>query len=198
MSFILSSKSSSGPKQLPQAGPQLARLVQIVDLGDQVGFQGQIQPRLLLTYELPEDLVQTGDHKGKPLVISQEFTKSIKPSSNLRKKFLNILMPQYSNDDEVTLDLETLLGLTLQVNIVHKPSQRDKSAVTPVIVSVSPLRKTDKVPEAVTPMFAVDLDTAPVDVFVKLPKWIQRKSHRTDITVENKTAAATGAANGDY
>ena len=185
MPFIVSSEGSA-ERQLPTSGPHLARLIQLIDLGMQPGFQGKMEHKIMLTHELTDDILVDGPAKGKPLIISHEFTLSVKPMANLRKKFLDVLFPEKFADTkgEVQIDLETLLGLGLQVNIIHKANAQHAGKKTAKIVSVAPLRKTDVVPEPVNPVLLIDIHNSPAEVVAKLPKWIQRKANRDDLVSE--------------
>lgn len=68
-------------------GTHLAVCYRFIDLGTQeVTWQGDTkhQRKIMLSWELPNELMQTGDYAGKPFTFHQRYTWSMSDKANLR------------------------------------------------------------------------------------------------------------------
>jgi len=155
-----------------------ARVVQIVDLGLQDGgeWQGDKKPpvnKLRITYELVDVFMVDAEgveQEDKPLWLSEDI-KLYSPevdraTCNKRYKALD---PQETFD----YDWSELVGLPCTVLTKHKESKGKTycniANVSPYVVS----KRNPELPELVNPAVVFTLDEPDMEVFNKMPEWIQ-------------------------
>ncbi len=171
MSLVLG-KSQGNKAQVPDIknGQYPARLVQIVDIGIQEQIDWQTKeakdpkPRVLLTFELPTQRVET-DEGNKPRWMSKEFTLSGHEQAALPKVIANI-NPIFDIEKE---SLSSLLEMQCMVAIGHTVTGNPK------IVGINPIIEGFEVPELENDTTAFDFSDPDLEVFKALPKWIQKK-----------------------
>jgi len=160
-----------------EPGTYPARLVQIIDMGLQAqrAFQGQDKPpaqEIQLTYELVDEFMKDeegNDVKDKPRWISETLPfyglHADKAKSTQR---YNALDP----NGDLNGDFAGTIGFPINVTVVNN-AKGDK--VYDNIATISPMRPKDAAncPPLVNPPKVFDLDKPDLEVFNKLPKWIQ-------------------------
>lgn len=160
-----------------EPGTYPARLVQIIDMGLQAqrAFQGQDKPpaqEIQLTYELVDEFMKDeegNDVKDKPRWISETLPfyglHADKAKSTQR---YNALDP----NGDLNGDFAAAIGFPINVTVVNN-AKGDK--VYDNIATISPMRPKDAAncPPLVNPPKVFDLDKPDLEVFTKLPKWIQ-------------------------
>src|ERR1043165_7214119 len=85
--MILSDNGNTSFEQ-PPSGSHAARCIAIIDLGTQRStYEGeaQIKRQVIVRWELPTELMTTGDFQGKPFTVSKFYTASLHEKSGLRK-----------------------------------------------------------------------------------------------------------------
>lgn len=189
MSFKVKVKQSFS-KQLAKDEPQIGRIYQVIDLGMQSGGQYKDSRKVLITFELPDDLISDGDNKGKPLSISQEFTLSMHKKSGLRTKLINVIEGKELSDKEAeNYDLTDLLGKTTLLNILHKASPKDPSVKYARIAGYSRVPKGMTIGSAINEPIILSLEDFDSEVFNKLPDWLKNKINKNDIPVEKLSSS---------
>ena len=188
MPLVIKEGASAAPRQIPKAKTQVGRICQIIDVGVQPNVKFKPARKVLITFELPKDLIEEGDHKGKPLLISQEYTVSFDPKANLRKELIDKLgVGTVDDEGRLSLDIFTLLGQTALVTIMHK---KGKDRTYANIAGISQLPEEITVPAAVHEPLALNLEEFDEAVFEKLPEWIQKKINNRIVTASNNTAVS--------
>lgn len=163
-----------------EPGNYPARLVQVLDLGlqPQRAFKGDPKPPMQeigLTYELVDTFMkdENGDDiEDKPRWVSEQIPlHNLKADLAKSTKRYNALDPSGEADGDFT----RLLGTPCLVTIVNNPGKDGK--IYDNIGAIGPMRKkdADKCPELVNPAVFFDLDAPDMEVFRKLPKWLQEK-----------------------
>jgi len=172
MSLKLKSMNSGKPKaeRIPE-GTYPARIVTVVDLGVQpqtdwkTGEVTDSKPRLLLTWELPTELMEFKDDEDnvtmRPRWISKEYTASNFDQSNIMK-LINTLDPSISEMQEL-LDRGCLVNVGSTVNGNAK------------IVGVMPAPNGMEVGELANDSSFFDFDEPEQELFLSQPAWIQGK-----------------------
>ena len=140
-------------------GTHVARVYKFMNLGQRLqeyqGVQKDYPDTLInISFELPLELNKftvknedgTEEEIEKPFAISREFTLSMGAKSNLRPIVEGIIGTSLSDEEAYAFDLETLVGKTCQLTVVHKPSA-DGTKTYSNITSTAPLMKGIEVPE---------------------------------------------------
>lgn len=162
-----------------EPGNYPARVVQILDLGlqPQRAFKGDPKPPMQeigLTYELVDEFMK--DEDGNDIVDKPRWISEQIPLHNLRAdlakstKRYNALDPNGVHEG----DFSALVDIPCLVTIVNNPSG-DK--IYDNVAAVGAMRPKDAAncPPLVNPVAVFDLDAPDMEVFGKLPKWLQEK-----------------------
>ncbi len=144
MAFLLPVKNY----QVAKAETQLGLVVRIVDLGMQpnnfaastraaLKAEGKDDSRVQdfkhtveIAFELPDDLLEAGELKGKPLFISKEYALAF--GSGTRKSGIKILLEniagkELTGKDLASFDLESIIGKPLLLQIDHTVAKNGKT-----------------------------------------------------------------------
>tara|TARA_Y100000310_G_scaffold319188_1_gene374165 strand:- start:9533 stop:10192 length:660 start_codon:yes stop_codon:yes gene_type:complete len=163
-----------------EAGVYPARLVQLLDLGLQTQrpFQGQEKKpcvEIMLTYELTDEFMKDEDGEDildKPRWVSETISlhnlNSERAKSTIRYKALDPTM-KYEGD------FTKLIGVACNVTIVLNPGKEGKVWENVGGVASMRAKDADKLPELVNPVKVFDLDEPDMEVYAKLPDWVQEK-----------------------
>ena len=179
--------ASSGPRQEPlEPATYPGRIVSIVSLGlqEQRPYNGQAKDpayELNVTYELLDEFVKDEDgnpQEDKPRWISETFAfhnlRAEKAKSTLRYKVLDPTM-QYQGD------WTKLLGAPCLVTVITNPGKGPNAGkVYNNVASISPMRQKEAIsaPALVNEPYFFDFEEPDLEVFEKLPSFIQDKIKR--------------------
>ena len=170
----MKARKSGGPQDQPEVGTHMARLVGMVDMGHQPGFewQGKEVPsayKVRLTYELPNSMTQ----EGKPHWVHEEITNSDNSKSTLAMR-VRTLGGQFE-------DLTAMLGRPCMVTLVENKNGYIKidgqGGVGGVPAGIP-------VPELVNNTFYFDCEAPDMDVFNNFPEFIQKKLTEENLDYE--------------
>lgn len=168
--------SSKTPRTLPPAGTFLARVVKVIYIGTiKTQWQGVEKevPKIQITWELPtETHVFREGEAARPFVISQEYTHSMGPKSNLRPITESIIGTKLSDEEAYGFDHDELLGIPCQVTIIHDEKE---SGTWEKVTSVSPLLKGITCPPQVNPSKVLSFDKWNEELFNSLPSFVKNK-----------------------
>lgn len=173
MALSAETKSMKGAqKDTPKKGAHVGRVVGLVDLGHQPGweFEGkQIKDafKVRVTYELPNSKMVSD---GRPHWVSEDINlnwfEGDGISSTLTKRVRAIDEENESNDGK---DLSKLINKTCMLTI-----EPGKSGY-PKIKAVTPVPEGFPVPELVNPTFTFDMDDPDMNVYNGLPEFIRTR-----------------------
>ena len=168
MSLIIKG-THSGNVQAP-AGAHVARCIRVIDLGTQEKtFQNETKSahQILITWELPTQLMSGGEHDGKPYTISQRYTASLSPKATLRKILESWRGRQFTEADlnGDGFNVSQIVGKPCLLNIVHV-ERGDK--VYANIASVMQVPTGMPVPAQVNPSMFLSLSDFDASVFEAL------------------------------
>lgn len=162
-----------------QAGVYPARLVQILDLGLQAQkpFQGKEKApvqEIMFTYELVDEFMKDEDGKDmedKPRWISESmpFYGLFADKAKSTQRY-NAFDPSGAFDG----DISRAIGIPINVAVVNNVVG-DKTYDNVGAVSTMRPRDAQTCPEPKNPTKVFDLDAPDMEVFNKLPKWLQDK-----------------------
>lgn len=162
-----------------EAGTYMARVVQVIDLGlqEQPAWQGQTKPpahEIQVTYELVDEFMKDEDGNEdttKPRWVSERFPlRSL--HSDLAKS-----TKRYKSIDPTGMcdgDWSLLIGACVMVTLTASKSNKTGKIYNNVANTTQMRqRDKDKCPELQNEGRVFSLDEPDMEVFNKLPKWVQ-------------------------
>ncbi len=160
-------------------GAYPARIYQVIHLGTVVGFQGQLQNKVRITWEFPTELKVFKEENGEqPMVLSNDYTLSFHEKSQLRK-VIDACDPKALKtvgDDGLveSYDVENLLGKACLVTVIHKEAKAGDAVYANIgVCTVIP--KGMICPPQINPSKSLSYDNWDQTYFETLPKFIQDK-----------------------
>ena len=169
-------KRKRQPAVAPGAYP--ARVVSLILLGKHVqSFKGEEKPpalRLRMTYELLDEFLKDEDGKDmtdKPRWVTQEFNFfSLKADKAISTKIYYALDPTEQHGG----DFSKLLGTPCIVTIANEKSKKTDDIYEKVsAVSAMRDKEAQKAPELVNPPYLFDFYEPDMEVWERLPTWLQ-------------------------
>ena len=114
--------SGTGPKERPLPGMVDAVCVFVVDVGlhETIGQYGtKLQHKIIICWEI-DQLLQEGEYKGKPFMVSSRYTFTLFEKGNLSKMLEGWFSKKISDETRKKgFDLETLIGRRCTINLVE-------------------------------------------------------------------------------
>src|SRR5262245_35658388 len=106
--------SDSGGKEFEQApiGNHLGRCVGMIDIGtQQVEYLGKTTHarKIVVRFELPNELVSEGEFAGKPFIVSKFYTASIGEKANLRKDLVSWRGREFTDEELRGFEVKNIL-----------------------------------------------------------------------------------------
>lgn len=165
-----------------EEGSYVGRIYQIIHIGTVMGFQGTMQNKVRLTFELPTEMMVFKEENGEqPRVISQEYTLSFHEKATLTK-VINACDPKALKvgDDGFMdeYDVEKLIGKACLVTVVHRKGKDEK--VYANIGNCTVLPKGMTCPPAINEPKILNYDNFDQEYFATLPQFIQDKIKSSD------------------
>ncbi len=182
MAIIATNKKGEGFDPI-EAGSYPARVYQMIQLGTIAGFQGVMQNKVRIGFELPTEMMVFDQAKGEqPRVISQDYTLSFHEKAKLTK-VINACDPKALSvgDDGFMeeFDVETLIGKDCLITIGNKP-KKDGTGNYAFIDSCTRLPKGMTCPKQINPTQVLSFDNWNQETFDKLPDFIKEKIVSSD------------------
>ena len=164
-------------RDLIPEGAYPARIFQIIHIGTVEGYQGKMQNKARITFELPTETKVFDLAKGEqPQAIAQEFTLSFNEKATLRS-VINACDPKAIKTDDdgfVEFDIESLLGKACLITIKHMP-KKDGTGNYAVISNYTVLPKGIECPPSVNEHKVLNYTAFDSEFFKILPKFLQEK-----------------------
>jgi hypothetical protein len=130
--------TDTGGKEFEQApaGNHLGRCIGMIDIGTQQGeYLGKTTHarKIVVRFELPNELVSEGDFAGKPFIVSKFYTASLSEKANLRKDLVSWRGREFTDEELRGFDSKNILDKPCMVNVTHTEKGKAKiSGITPV------------------------------------------------------------------
>ena len=172
--MALSAKSfgTGKTKDQPTEGTKMARLVGLLDLGHQPGFEYQGEQvksnyKITFTFELPGSL--TDD--GRPHWVSTDVNVSDYVGDGIISKMMKYVyaLDPTGNISDNGKDLKKLIGLPCMVNIKH--NKKGYAQIKDVVSAPEGM----PIPELANDPQIFSMDDPDMDLFNKLPEFVQNK-----------------------
>ena len=125
-------------------------------------WQGETKSRkrMIILWEVSHLIETEGEFKGKPFMLSKEYTHSIAPTSNLYKDYCSWLGKKDLENTDYPIDWRKMIGSGATLNVIHTEPKGPNGKVYANVASVSP------------PMDGMPLL---IPVAKEVPKWILKK-----------------------
>lgn len=143
---MIAKDSGGGTFEQSPPGTHVARCYKLVDLGTTLQeFQGESRKRhqILVGWELPNELMTTGEFSGQPFTASKFYTLSLHEKASLRGDLKNWRGRDFTDDELRGFELKNLLGKTCMLSVTT--NEKGRSEVSGVMA----LPKGTSVPDAV-------------------------------------------------
>lgn len=154
--------SGGGSFEQAPAGTHVARCYKLIDIGTTLQeFQGEAKRRhqVIIGWELPNELMTTGEFAGQPFTCSKFYTLSLHEKANLRHDLKNWRGRDFTEAELGGFDVKSILGATCMVSL----TTNDKGRAD--VSGVMALPKGTTVPESVNPPTYFSLDEFDQSVF---------------------------------
>lgn len=170
MSFSMNAPVGGGSFELAPVGTHNARLIQLIDQGEQ---DNKYKPGTMIRkIRLGWELVDTAMEDGRPFMQSKPYTYSVNAKSTLRKDLKNMTGKGMTDDEARQLDLTKILGMPCQIVISHDEYEGKDYANIQAFI---PADKANKPKAAENPTLLFSTEHPDMDVYAKIPEWIQNK-----------------------
>lgn len=150
-------KENGGGKEFEQASPgnHIARCVGMIDIGTQQSeYQGKTTyaRKIIVRFELPNEVMAEGDYAGKPFLVSKFYTASLSEKANLRKDLESWRGRPFTDKELMGFDSKNLLDKPCMVNVVHTEKGKAK------IASIAPVPKGMDIPPRINEILFFSLE----------------------------------------
>lgn len=154
-------------------GTYIARCFACISLGTQHSERFADTFKVMLMFELPEEMVETPDG-ARPMVINKEYSLSLSPKSNLGKHLNSWRGRAFTAEELKGFEVSNVVGAPCQLTITHVTSENTGNKRAE-IAAITGLPRGLKVPDQWHPSIKYEIEHGKNEVFSKLPEWIQKK-----------------------
>lgn len=168
---MIVSDSGGGNFEQPPVGSHASRCIRLIDIGTQKGeYQGQInyKRQFVLAWELPNELITTGEYKDKPFTVSKFYTASLNEKATLRKDLSNWRGRDFTEEELKGFALKNILGKACMLSVIH--NEKGKARVS----GVMQMPKGMPIPEQVSETVYFSLDEFDQKVYDSLSDGYKR------------------------
>ncbi len=147
--------SGGGDFEQPPIGTHVARCVKMIDIGTQKGeYQGKAtyKRQVIIGWELPNELMTTGEFAGKPFGVSKFYTASLSEKANLRADLKNWRGRDFTEEELAGFDAKNILGKPCMLSL----TESDKGRIR--VTGVMALPKGTEVPDQINPTLYFSLE----------------------------------------
>lgn len=152
--------SGNGDFEQPPIGTHVARCIKLIDIGTQKGeYQGKatFKRQVIIGWELPNELMTTGDFTGKPFTTSKFYTQSLNEKSTLRADLKNWRGRDFTEAELAGFDAKNIIGKPCMLSLTT--NEKGKIRVTGIMA----LPKGTAVPDQVNPTVYFSLEPGEFD-----------------------------------
>lgn len=152
--------NGGGDFEQPPVGTHVAICTKIIDIGTQKSeYQGQanIRRQCIIGFELPNELMTTGDYAGKPFTVSKFYTASLSEKANLRKDLANWRGRDFTEQELQGFESKNILGKPCMLSL----TANDKNKIR--ITGIMALPKGTPVPAQVNKSLYFSLEKGEFD-----------------------------------
>lgn len=128
------SDSGGGDFAQAPAGTHVARCIKMIDIGTQFGeYQGKPNAlrKVVIGFELPNELMPDGEYAGKPFIANKYYTASLGEKANLRKDLVNWRGREFTDEELMGFESKNILGKPCMIQLT--PNDKGKVKITGVM-----------------------------------------------------------------
>ena len=172
---IIASAGNTTEFELVPAGVYLARCYKMIDIGTQQVASKKFGTKEIRQVILSWELLQDDDggkvamEDGRPFSISKTYTLSMNSKANLRKDLDSWRGVPFKDEEAEGFDITKLLDKFCKLQVVHNISD-DKT-----YANLGTIMNTKKAVEGVNEIAGFSISDPDMEVFGKLPEWLQTK-----------------------
>lgn len=175
--MIVSDSGNGGSFEQAPVGAQIARCIKLIDIGTHHGeYEGvaNVRHQIIIGWELPGELIQSGDYAGQPFTVSEFYTLSLSEKSKLRPMLESWRGKPFTEDELRGFDLKNLLGKACMIQVGRNKKDRAK------VQAVMSLPKGMTVPDQFNPSVYFDLTKFDQKLFDSLSDGIKGLIEKSD------------------
>lgn len=166
-------KSSGGTFEPVPQGTHPARCFAQISLGTQHSENFPDSFKVMLMWELPEQVIEKDGGETFPMVISKEYTCSLNEKANLRRDLVSWRGREFTETELAGFDVSQVVGAPCLLNVIQTQSTKGKTYSK--IASISPLPKKMAAEKQVHESVKYEIESGRSETFQKLPEWVQKK-----------------------
>lgn len=167
----------SGEFKSVDAGTYAARCIKMIDLGTQHGeYEGvpNVRKQIMVTWELPTELIVGGDYDGQPYAVSKFYTASLHEKAGLRKDLESWRGRTFSPDELKGFDMRNIVGKACMISVVKNDKGKTK------VSGVMALPKGMQCPDQINPSVVFDISEWDETLWANLSDGIKKIISESD------------------
>jgi len=181
------------------AGTHVAKCISIIQLGTQKqvfqGIPGKDRMKIVIGWELPEDLEVFNEAKGEqPFCIQNTYSLVLGEKSTFK------LHMESWTGGKINREFNPLvmLGKPCQLNISHKAKESDATKMTAKVTGIAALTKNQTCPAQINPTKVLLFARWNQELFEKQPDWIRKAIEASPEYKAMGNPLVTGNNEGQY
>lgn len=165
-------------------GSHMGRCFKVIDLGTQYSERwDNHNHKVMIVWELPEELIPEGELAGQPFAVAQTYTLSLGEKANLRKDLEAWRGKSFTEAELAGFNIANLIGKSCYLGITYNVTP-NKTYVN--VTSIMKLPKGTECPKAINEPISFDLDNFDQELFDSfsdgLQKWIMSSTEYQEMT----------------
>lgn len=169
MSIFLKEGGSSVPVPV---GVHYARCFRIVELGRQPDSGFGEKEKLMISWELPNEMIEFQDDSGqqqrRPMSISKTYSATMGKKGNLRQDLARWRGREFTAEEIEKFDIASILGKACQISVIHGENGKAK------VDAIMAMPKGVKVPDQINPSVEYNFKDREGGTFRALPDFLQK------------------------
>lgn len=153
--MLVSDSGCGGTFEQAPIGAHAGRCIGLIDIGTHHGeYEGVPNKRrqVIVRWELPDELMETGEFAGKPFTVSEFYTLSLNEKAKLRGVLTSWRGKPFTDDELRGFDVKTVLGAPCMVQVGRNAKEKAK------VLAVMSKPKSTVVPPQVNPSVYFSFD----------------------------------------
>lgn len=175
--MIVSDNGGGGTFEQAPVGAHAGRCIGLIDIGTHHGeYEGVPNKRrqVIMRWELPDEVMETGEFAGKPFTVSEFYTLSLGEKAKLRQVLTSWRGKPFTDDELRGFDMKTVLGAPCMIQVGRNAKDKAK------VLAVMSKPKSTTVPPQVNPSLYFSLDEFDSAVYESLSDGIKGLIQKSD------------------
>lgn len=166
-----------GSFQTVPAGTYPARCIRLIDIGTQEftwNDETKKAKQIIIAWELPTELIESGEFAGQPYIVSKFFTASLHKKAGLRQALEAWRGKAFTDEELRGFNLSNILDKCCMLNIIHNEKGNAK------VQGIMALPKGMIVTERINPLVSFDIDVFDMQIFDSFSDGIKNLIRKSD------------------